>query len=75
MTLPCVANHAGFGSVPKGARKIIGTRYGAGAFFTTQEARRIARLTTEENMPVILLWGIPTLIVIGGGAYWIAHLH
>jgi hypothetical protein len=27
------------------------------------------------HMPVILLWGIPTLIVIGGGAYWIAHLH
>jgi len=29
----------------------------------------------ERNMPVILLWGIPALIVIGGGAYWIAHLH
>jgi len=26
-------------------------------------------------MPVIFLWGIPTLIVIGGGVYWIAHLH
>jgi len=26
-------------------------------------------------MPVIILWGIPTLIVLGGGIYWIAHLH
>jgi len=26
-------------------------------------------------MPVILLWGIPAIIVIGGGAYWIAHIH
>jgi len=26
-------------------------------------------------MPVILLWGIPAVIVLGGGAYWIAHLH
>jgi hypothetical protein len=30
----------------------------------------------EENiMPVILLWGIPALIVIGGGSYWLIHLH
>jgi hypothetical protein len=28
-----------------------------------------------EKMPVILLWGIPTLIVIGGGTYWLLHLH
>ena len=36
---------------------------------------QLARLATERNMPVIFLWGIPVLIVIGGGAYWIAHLH
>jgi len=26
-------------------------------------------------MPVILLWGIPALVVIGGGTYWLMHLH
>jgi len=29
----------------------------------------------EVVMPVILLWGIPTLIVLGGGTYWLLHLH
>jgi hypothetical protein len=29
----------------------------------------------EEIMPVILLWGIPTLIVVGGGAFWLIHAH
>jgi hypothetical protein len=26
-------------------------------------------------MPVIVLWAIPAVIILGGGAYWIAHLH
>jgi hypothetical protein len=27
-------------------------------------------------MPVIwVMWAIPAIIVIGGGAYWIAHIH
>jgi len=26
-------------------------------------------------MPVFILWAIPAVIIIGGGAYWIAHLH
>jgi hypothetical protein len=29
----------------------------------------------EEKMPVILLWGIPTLFVVVGGGYWLMHLH
>ena len=29
----------------------------------------------EEIMPIILLWGIPTLIVVGGGAFWLVHMH
>jgi hypothetical protein len=29
----------------------------------------------EETMPIILLWGIPTLIVVGGGAFWLVHMH
>jgi len=26
-------------------------------------------------MPVIFLWGIPAIVVLGGGVYWIAHMH
>jgi len=26
-------------------------------------------------MPVILLWGIPTLFVVVGGGYWLMHVH
>ena len=29
----------------------------------------------ENAMPVILLWGIPAIIVVGGGAYWLMHIH
>jgi hypothetical protein len=29
----------------------------------------------EEAMPVIILWGIPTLIVLVGGGYWLVHMH
>ncbi len=32
-------------------------------------------LTEEEPMPVILLWGIPTMFVIVGGGYWLMHMH
>jgi hypothetical protein len=36
---------------------------------------RVATEAEESTMPVILLWGIPTLIVLGGGTYWLLHLH
>jgi hypothetical protein len=29
----------------------------------------------EEAMPVILLWGIPTLFVVAGGGWWLMHLN
>jgi len=29
----------------------------------------------EQTMPVIFLWGIPAIVVLGGGVYWIAHMH
>jgi len=32
-------------------------------------------LSEEETMPVIFLWAIPAVIVIGGGGYWLMHLH
>jgi hypothetical protein len=37
--------------------------------------RFIPLLAEEETMPVLLLWAIPAVVVIGGGAYWITHLH
>jgi len=35
----------------------------------------VSSFLEEEHMPVILLWAIPTVIVIGGGGYWLMHLH
>jgi hypothetical protein len=29
--------------------------------------------TEESEMPVILLWGVPTLFVVVGGGYWLMH--
>jgi len=26
-------------------------------------------------MPVFILWAVPAVIILGGGAYWIAHMH
>lgn len=27
------------------------------------------------HMPVVILWGLPVLIVLGGGVYLLTHLH
>jgi hypothetical protein len=29
----------------------------------------------ENSMPVFILWAIPAVIILGGGAYWIVHMH
>ena len=29
----------------------------------------------ERIMPVLLLWAVPAVIVIGGASYWFLHLH
>jgi hypothetical protein len=31
--------------------------------------------TEERIMPVLLLWAVPAVIVIGGAGYWLVHLH
>ena len=31
--------------------------------------------TEERTMPVLLLWAVPAVIVIGGAGYWIVHMH
>jgi hypothetical protein len=32
-------------------------------------------LQRRTAMPVFILWAIPAVIVLGGGAYWIMHVH
>jgi hypothetical protein len=56
---------------------MTGTRFDFRAFYQCNKRRASVSptLPREQTMPVIFLWGIPTLIVIGGGVYWIAHLH
>jgi hypothetical protein len=29
----------------------------------------------ETAMPVFILWAIPAVVVLGGGAYWLMHVH
>ena len=29
----------------------------------------------ERKMPVILLWAVPAIVVVGGGIYLISHMH
>jgi hypothetical protein len=30
---------------------------------------------SEEIMPVLILWAVPAIIVVGGGIYLIGHMH
>lgn len=36
-----------------------------------------ARIANPEEipMPVFILWAIPAVVVLGGGAYWLMHIH
>jgi hypothetical protein len=29
----------------------------------------------ERNHPVLLLWAVPAVIVVGGAGYWLVHMH
>jgi hypothetical protein len=29
----------------------------------------------RKPMPVLLLWAVPAVVVIGGAGYWIVHMH
>lgn len=36
----------------------------------------ILRCKTEERkMPVLILWAVPAVIVVGGATYWLVHMH
>ncbi|MBH5371920.1 hypothetical protein [Bradyrhizobium glycinis] len=29
----------------------------------------------ERKMPVLILWAVPAIVVVGGGIYLISHMH
>jgi hypothetical protein len=29
----------------------------------------------ERKMPILLLWAVPAVIVVGGAGYWLVHMH
>ena len=29
----------------------------------------------ERTMPVLILWAVPAVVVLGGGIYLISHMH
>jgi hypothetical protein len=29
----------------------------------------------ERAMPVFILWAVPAVVILGGGAYYLMHLH
>jgi hypothetical protein len=31
--------------------------------------------TEERIMPLLLLWAVPAVIVVGGAGYWLVHMH
>jgi hypothetical protein len=31
--------------------------------------------TEERKMPVLILWAVPAILVLGGGVYLIGHMH
>jgi hypothetical protein len=35
----------------------------------------VGELSEEATMPVLILWAVPAVIVLGGGTYWLMHLH
>ena len=45
-----------------------GTRSRSKCLFNVGEAE-------EAFMPVLLLWAVPAVIVVGGAGYWLIHMH
>jgi cytochrome c-type biogenesis protein CcmH/NrfF len=29
----------------------------------------------ERKMPILILWAVPAILVVGGGIYLIGHMH
>jgi hypothetical protein len=55
---------------PDAIKRVLGTT-GCGFAF----ARRGQKKREERNMPILLLWAVPAVIVVGGAGYWLVHLH
>ena len=33
------------------------------------------RQREERTMPILVMWAVPAVIVIGGVGYWLVHMH
>ncbi|RTE89903.1 hypothetical protein D6B98_28095 [Bradyrhizobium sp. LVM 105] len=33
------------------------------------------QLIGERKMPILILWAVPAILIVGGGIYLIGHLH
>jgi len=42
--------------------------------FAAQGYRKM-RNSRRYIMPVLLLWAVPAVIVVGGAGYWLVHMH
>jgi len=66
-------------SAPFGTLRLPEPGFRSRRFSSRHDARANShadeRNEKEQTMPVIFLWGIPAIVVIGGGVYWIAHMH
>jgi hypothetical protein len=54
---------------PDAIRRRSGT-IGKGFAFICRGQKR-----EERTMPILLLWAVPAVIVVGGAGYWLVHMH
>jgi hypothetical protein len=53
---------------------LFGSPSRSGTFFRGNVCSAVDRSQRKESiMPVLFLWAIPAVIVLGGGGYWIIH--
>jgi hypothetical protein len=57
--------------VVTGATKSDPGTTGNGSAFSPSRARSNRRVV----MPVLVMWAVPAVIVIGGVGYWLVHMH
>jgi hypothetical protein len=42
---------------------------------TASAFSRCGQKMRRGSMPVLLLWAVPAVIVVGGAGYWLVHMH
>ena len=56
---------------------ICGAWYGfaISACLISQALARAKKVRGGLAMPVLLLWAVPAVIIVGGAGYWLVHMH